>query len=280
MARIAKHLLLLLLFVSASIAQQPQLKDAEFMSHSLGHTMHYRILLPVSYEKGTQKYPVLYLLHGLYGNYKNWADKTSIAKYLAGADLIIVMPDANDSWYTNWATDPQQKYEDYIIKDLLAEIEVHYRTINARDSRWIAGLSMGGYGALKFGLKYPQLFSVSASFSGALDAPTQLRTEFPAFCQAVGSRVRRCHGATRSDNDIYQLVTSADAAALPYFYLTCGTADHLLAVDREFVAGLPQRKIRYEYHEFPGAHDWVFWDWSIAQFLRRMETFRDLPIFK
>lgn len=268
MLRIARLLLAVLLLVSSALAQLPQLKDAEFMSRSLGHSMHYRILLPASYPSGSQKYPVLYLLHGLYGDYKNWTDKTAITKYAAGANLIIVMPDGNDSWYNNWATDPKQKYEDYIIKDLLTEIAGHYRTIETRDSRWIAGLSMGGYGALKFALKYPQLFSVAASFSGALDAPTRLQTEFPAFAAQLKLVFGSANSPTRADNNIYTLVKEAQPATIPYLYLTCGTADHFLAVNREFVADLPKRKFRYEYHETPGAHDWIFWDRSVQDFLR------------
>jgi putative tributyrin esterase len=128
------------------------------------------------------------------------------------------MPDANDSWYTNWATDPQQKYEDYTIKNLLAEIQSHYRTINTPGSSWIAGLSMGGFGALKFGLK-SQLFSEAASFSGALDAPTNLPTEFPAFATQLDLVFGAASSATCYDNDIYKLIISSDPAIIPYIYL-------------------------------------------------------------
>jgi putative tributyrin esterase len=268
MLRLAKPLLAVLLFVASALAQTSQLKDAEFISPSLGRTMHYRILLPATYGASKQSFPVLYLLHGLNGDYKNWSDKTAVAKYLGTAGLIVVMPDADDSWYTNWATDPQQKYEDYVIKDLLSEIEGHYRTIDTRDSRWVAGLSMGGYGALKFGLKYPQLFSIAASFSGALNAPDGLSHDQPAFVEQLKRVYGSVDSRTRPDNDIYELVKFANPEKLPYLYLTCGTADHLLAANREFVASLPARKIRYEYHELPGAHEWTFWDRSIHDFLQ------------
>jgi S-formylglutathione hydrolase FrmB len=266
MLRATKHFFLLLALVSVSIAQLPQLKDADFLSQSLGRRMRYRILLPASYESSKQSYPVLYLLHGLYGDYKNWTDKTDVTKYLGGADLIIVMPDANDSWYTNWATDPQQKYEDYIVKDLVSEIESHYRTTTTRESRWIAGLSMGGYGAIKFGLRYPQLFSMVASFSGALNPDTKMAVEHPAFAPQLMKVYGPNTSATRASNDIYKLAEKIQPSTTPYLFLTCGTNDPFLSSNREFVAPLPAQHIRYEYHELPGAHSWEFWDHSIQLF--------------
>lgn len=268
MIRIAKQLIVLIALGTAALAQAPQLKEAQFTSNSLARTMTYRILLPASYETGKQTYPVLYLLHGLYGDYKNWTGKTEIAKYADGLDLIIVMPDANDSWYTNWDTDPKQKFEDYIVKDLISEIEGHYRTFHAREGRWIAGLSMGGYGAIKFGLKYPQLFSVVGSFSGAFDAPTRLQQEVPAFAAQLEKVFGPANSATRANNNILELVRSAKPETTPYLFITCGTGDRFLDVNRDFVSGLPALKLRYQYHELPGGHEWPFWDRSIHDFLR------------
>jgi putative tributyrin esterase len=267
MLRAAKQLFVIFALVSVTLAQLPKQQDAEFMSESLGRRMHYRILLPASYESSKQNYPVLYLLHGLYGDYKNWTDKTSIATHLGSADLIIVMPDANDSWYTNWASDPQQKYEDYIVRGLIDEIESRYRTVNARESRWIAGLSMGGYGAIKFGLKYPQLFSIVGSFSGALNPNTSMGKEHPPFAPQLMRVYGPEDSSTRTNNDIYKLAAQARPANAPYLFLTCGSEDPFLSVNRDFVAPLPATKIRYEYHELPGSHSWVFWDQSIQLFL-------------
>ncbi len=268
MRKFAKNVLLVVLLVSSAVAQSPLLKDAEFVSKSLGRTMQYRILLPESYSKGETRYPVLYLLHGLYGNYMNWADKTSLQKYVVGINVIIVMPDANDSWYTNWDSDPKQKYEDYIIRDLLSEVDKRYRTIPSRESRWLAGLSMGGYAAVKFGLKYPQLFSVVASFSGPFDAATRLQDEVPGFAAQLIKVYGPANSHTRTENDVNALEKQAASSSLPYFYLTCGTSDRFLAANREFVADLPSRHIPFEYHESPGVHDWTFWDHSIQAFLR------------
>jgi len=124
--------------------------------------MKYRILLPCGYQTAGRRSPVLYLLHGLYGNYLNWDSYTKLKRYAYKYDLIVVMPDADDSWYTNSACDPKDKFEDYIAKDMVAEIDGKFRTVRLRHARAIAGLSMGGYGALKIALRYPDNFVLPA----------------------------------------------------------------------------------------------------------------------
>lgn len=238
----------------------------------MGRAMHYRVYVPASYAQGEKRYPVLYLLHGLYGNQKDWSDRTEIKSYLDGADLIVVMPDANDSWYVNWDTDPKQRYEDYIIKDLVAEIESNYRIDVKRESRFIAGLSMGGYGALKFGLKYPQMFSFAGSFSGALNAPTRLEDQEQNFANQLDKAFGAKDSKTRADNDILRLIKVADVNAIPYLYLDCGSDDFLLQANRDFVAVLPGLHVRYQYQERPGKHEWPFWDRSIRQFLPLLQA--------
>lgn len=238
-------------------------REGSFQSAALGRPMRYRIILPSDYEAMRRRYPVLYLLHGLTGDYADWESKTNLAEYAQRLHLIIVMPDGNDAWYTNSAGDPQEKYEDYIAKDLIAEIDEQYRTISARYARAMAGLSMGGYGAMKFGLKYPQTFAFAASFSGALQVardadflsnrPGKSRDGVMKIFGPAGSQ-------TRAENDLYALVKKADPARMPYFYLDCGTEDGLLQPNREFVALLHQQKIAYEYRELPGAHAWDYWD--------------------
>ena len=268
MRQIRRQLIFLLLIVCAAAAQAPQLVEGAFQSKSLGRAMKYRVLVPASYQANdNRRYPVLYLLHGLYGDYKNWTELTAVAKHADGIELIIAMPDGNDSWYTNWNTDPKQKYEDYIVKDFTSEIETKYRVAAARETRYLAGLSMGGYAAMKFALKYPQMFSVAASFSGAFDAPTRLSKEMPAFSEQLTKVYGPANSTTRTENDVYLLMQKADAKALPYLFITCGTDDWLLPVNREFVEPLPKQAVRYEYHEWPGKHEWPFWDRSVRLFL-------------
>jgi S-formylglutathione hydrolase FrmB len=129
-------------------------------------------MLPSDYATNTQRrYPVLYLLHGLTGDENDWWTRTRLAEYAARYHLIIVTPGVGDSWYANSASDPRARYEDVIIKDLIPFIDAHYRTVPTRDGRAIAGLSMGGLGAVKFALRYPQMFAFAGSFSGAFGVP-------------------------------------------------------------------------------------------------------------
>ena len=145
-----------------------RLHDESFQSAALGEPMRYRVLLPDGYEKTLRRYPVLYLLHGLGGDYTDWTTRTNLVDYSKSLGLIVVMPDGGNQWWTN-AADGSARYEDYLAGDLPADVVKKFRTINSRYGRAIAGLSMGGYGALKLALKRPAAFTVAASFSGALN---------------------------------------------------------------------------------------------------------------
>jgi putative tributyrin esterase len=253
-------------------AVSPLVRDAHFHSAALSREMRYRIYLPHNYAAATQRYPVLYLLHGLYGNFENWDTFTHLSSYAAGMDWIIVMPDADDSWYTNSATAPQDKFEDYIAKDLIAEIDARYHTIRERHARAIAGLSMGGYAALKLALRDPQSFAFAGSLSGALDAARDLDTRLPEFAAKLMEVFGPAGDPARAQNDIFLLVERASPVELPYLYIACGTEDRFLSVNREFVAKLSQRHANYEYHETAGNHDWTYWDREIRPLMTVMES--------
>jgi putative tributyrin esterase len=251
-----------------SAAKHATLRDANFHSDSLGREMRYRVILPAGYEGCADRYPALFLLHGLYGDFENWSTRTSLVRYADHFRLIIVMPDAGNSWYANSATVPADKFEDYIIKDFIAEVDTHYRTVREPYARAIAGLSMGGYGAIKFALKYPRLFAVAGGISAALNAPADLDDKAPDFRPNLQSVFGPHDSETRRQNDLIVLLASAKSAQLPYIYLDCGTGDNLfLQSNRELVASLQERKAAYEFHEMPGAHQWDFWDAAILRFL-------------
>jgi putative tributyrin esterase len=237
-------------------------RDATFHSASLQRDMKYRIVLPAGYDGSAQRYPVLYLLHGLTGSYVDWESRTHLDTDAAALPLIIVMPDADDSWYTNSAANPQDRFEDYIAKDLVAEVDKTYRTIQTRHARAIGGLSMGGYGAMKLALKYPQLFIFAASFSGALDAANpQFKIPFgDKFNQQLLAIYGPPDNPARAQNNVYELARKANPAALPYLWIVCGTEDGLLAPNHEFVNLLDERKIAHYYAESAGGHSWQYWD--------------------
>jgi S-formylglutathione hydrolase FrmB len=181
----------------------------------------------------------------------------------------------DDGWYTDSSTVPRDKYESYILGELIPEIDKRFRTIAERRGRVIAGLSMGGYGSFKFGLKRPELFSVVGSFSGALTAPLPAGRDIAPSWKELIDSLASVYGPdgsqTRQDNDIYRLVEAAPAEnvrSLPFFYIACGTEDNLIKANREFNSLLAEKKIPHEFRELPGKHDWEFWDAQVQEFLR------------
>jgi putative tributyrin esterase len=242
-------------------------------SRLLSRTVSYRVVVPANYLESSRaetRYSVIYLLHGLAGHFDNWTDKTKLAEYAKGLDFIVVTPEGGDGWYTDSATVPNDKYENYIVKELIPEIDKSFPTIADRDHRMIAGLSMGGYGAIKFGLKYPELFSLVGSFSGALDAP--LNGEKNSFLRpSIISVFGPDDSKTRIDNDIFKLIRTATPEKLktyPFIYLDCGTEDSFLQTNRDFDALLVDKKLPHEFRELPGNHSWEYWDRQIQEFLR------------
>ncbi len=245
-----------------------RVQDGAFHSVALDREMKYRVLLPCGYKTGGGRFPVLYLLHGLYGDYLNWDTRTNLERYAEKYEMIVVTPDAGDSWYTNSATVPKDKFEDYIAKDLVAEIDGKFRTLRSRHSRAIAGLSMGGYGALKIALRYHDDFAFAGSLSGALDAPQDLGDKRPEFRDQLLKVFGPSGSAVRAENNVFSLLQSAGPKDLPYFYLACGSADGLLQINRDFAAQLSSRGAAYEYHETAGGHAWDYWDRSVQDLLR------------
>ncbi|HET6863104.1 MAG TPA: alpha/beta hydrolase family protein, partial [Pyrinomonadaceae bacterium] len=178
--------------------------------------------------------------------------------------MIIVTPEGNNGWYTDSATNQTEKYESYIINELIADVDSRYRTIRDRRGRAIAGNSMGGYGALKFGLKHPEFFKLAASMSGAFDTPT--RTDDKSIMAVFGD----AGSSVRQENDIERLARGVNPdkmASLPYFYLDCGLDDPWLGANNHFADVLSETKIPYEYRRLPGGHVWPYWDKQVREVL-------------
>jgi S-formylglutathione hydrolase FrmB len=235
-------------------------------SYSLEREVEYAVLLPTGYESSDLKYSVLYLLHGLFGSYQNWFELTNIEELAHDLKLIIVMPDGSDGWYSDSETIPENRYESYFINDLLHEVEKTYRVITAKEGRAIAGLSMGGYGAFKFAIRYPQAFKLAASFSGAFDAPERSdeapgfdwETLKPSVLQAFGPQ----DSITRTRNNLYTLVQSLqleDVRQLPHFYLECGLSDGFIDANLRLKRLFDSLEVVYEFAGIEGGHDWDYW---------------------
>ncbi len=260
---------------------QANLQERTFQSASLGRDSRYYALLPVDYARSQKRYPVLYLLHGWHGDYTNWVKLTKLVEYARRYSLIIISPDAKDSWYVNSATVPQDRFEDFVVKDLIQEIDSHWRTVPSPEGRAIAGLSMGGYGAVLLAFKHTDLFALAASISGAFDGPNGVERILPQLQQSVEQAYGEAGSRTRGENDIYNLARISDIQKVPYLFLDCGSQDPLLPSNRKLVEMLSTRKITYEYHEYEGAHTWAYWDHSLPMLLavtaRKLSTGRVQP---
>lgn len=266
--------------ISKAPAIAAEIQEHKLQSGLMAREMPYRVLLPTMYAKTDKKYPVIYLLHGLTGHFDNWTDKTKLAEYLAAYNFIVVTPEGNDGWYTDSSSVPNDKYESYIIKELIPEIDKKFRTDATRESRVIAGLSMGGYGSIKFGLKYPEMFALVGSFSGAFGAPSLSVKTLGSGWKALTDSIAGVYGdddsQTRKDNDIYRITREANPGklkTLPFIYISCGTEDFLIQENRNFNSLIVEKKIPHEFRELPGVHDWKFWDAQIQEFLRVANRF-------
>jgi putative tributyrin esterase len=219
----------------------------------------YRVVLPVNIPPGS-KLPVVYLLHGGNGSFRDWSNNTDVARF-AERGLILVMPDGDDSWYTNSTERPRDRYEDYIAQDLVTDVETRFPAASGRANRAIVGISMGGFGAVKLALRHPDQYAFVGGLSSALDAPGR-----PFSIARIGQyrHYRSIFGpvdsASRRENDPFVLARSVDPAKMPYFFLTCGDNEGLLATNRNFAQVLEQRHFPYEFHIVPGGHDWKQWN--------------------
>ena len=279
MKKLLTSVALLVLVFNVSFFAQTQAKSGfdtvQFQSKLIGATLPYNVILPTDYDKAkTTRYPVLYLLHGLTGHYDNWLSMTHLKEYAAQYQMIVVTPEGNNGWYTDSATVPSQKYETYILEELIPDVQQRYRAIQTRDGRAIGGLSMGGYGALKFGVKHPELFAFVASMSGALGATTWTEANLGTF-RSIWPTLAAVYGPAdspvRAANDIdklYREVPAERVTALPYVYLDCGTEDGLLQLNRSLADILLARKIPHEYRELPGAHNWTYWNAQVKEVLQ------------
>lgn len=249
----------------------------EVFDSSLTKRKHsFKALLPESYEISDRLYPALYLLHGLFGSSANWLELTGLQDYLRGCEVIVILPEGEDKWYTDGARIAEDKFESSFTEELIPAIEKKYKVSASRERRAVAGLSMGGYGAFKFALKRPDLFVFAGSMSGAFQAarivengcPPEWQELLPSLCEAFGE----ADDATRIENDLFKIVQEIPAEnvnRLPDLYFDCGTEDDFLKVNNELAGLLEEKNIAFEYREISGGHDWNYWDKQVRVILEK-----------
>ena len=271
----AAFFLLVILFLVPSALAQGHAECRSLPSKILGHPVPYCAILPPSYDsQPSQRYPILYSLHGLGGNSQTLIDSGGLDviedlwQQKQISEFIIVTPDAGRSFYVN-SRDGKVRYEDFFIREFIPYIESHYRIRADRQHRGVSGMSMGGYGALRFGFLYPNLFGSVSAHSGALVEKSPLGV---SSGQATGiSRVLGSAFGVPFDSAYWQrespftIVRDTPNLAMLQkgqlkIYFDCGTED-----DWGFNRGaqafhdlLVSRKIPHEFHLYPGGHDWNY----------------------
>jgi putative tributyrin esterase len=251
------------------LTQNTILRDVTFHSASMGRDMQYRVVLPADVRSG-EKLPVVYLLHGGGGEFRDWTNYSDVARF-AERRLILVMPQGDSSYYVNSATKLQDRYEEYIVNDLSLDVEARFPAATDRSNRAIAGVSMGGFGAAKLALSHPDRFRFAGGMSSAIDVP---RRPFSIKRALQWQHHRSIFGPWNSEvrkaNDPFVIATRADPARTPFLFLTCGEQEGLLAANRQFEALLTKQHVKHRFTTTHGGHDWAQWNRRLPELFENL----------
>jgi len=209
-------------------------------------------------------YPVLYLLHGIMRDQSGWVRFTALEQYVMDMGLVVVMPTTQRGQYINQANG--YRYSDFLTQELPQIVSKMFQVSTKREDTFIAGLSMGGYGAFKAALTYPELYSHAASLSGGLDIGYLYESDLLSKEELlVNFNNQNPRGG---EYDIFALAPkqASSGKTLPAFYMSCGTEDFLHEVNARFY-GEMKDILPLTYHEEPGSHVWNYWDRNIKKVL-------------
>jgi putative tributyrin esterase len=214
-----------------------------------------------------ERYPTLYLLHGLSDDHSIWQRRTSIERYVEGLNLAVVMPAVQRSFYTDMVTG--QRYWTFISEELPALARHFFPLSDVRDENYVAGLSMGGYGAFKLALTYPERYAAAASLSGTLDVVHLARAEQAAAQGELKHIFGEADALADSPNNLLSLATQMveQRSPRPGLYQWCGTEDFLYADNVHFREHAESLGLEVIYEEGPGGHEWSCWDAQIQRVL-------------
>ncbi|MCU1490647.1 MAG: esterase [Acidimicrobiaceae bacterium] len=227
-------------------------------SDTLGLASEATVIVPEA-EPPPHGWPTLYLLHGLSDDHSTWTRRTSIERYVEELPLAVVMPSAHRSWYTDQVEG--YRYGTFVMEELPRLMRQLFRFSDRRQDNFAAGLSMGGYGALKWGLAHPDSMAAVASLSGATDLAAHWST--PESRRTFGDLSQLRKGG----NDLFHLAEQASTDTLPAIYQWCGTEDHLYDENVRFRDHCQRLGLPITYEEAPGGHDWPYWDQMIQRVL-------------
>ncbi|MCJ8008293.1 alpha/beta hydrolase [Lederbergia wuyishanensis] len=253
--------------------------QVNFMSKTLGRSVPMNVILPVDKMtfpgmpvRAEKPYKTLYLLHGVLGNYTDWVTGTNIVRWAMERDLAVVMPSGDNMFYVDNPWTVTNQYGEFIGKELVDITRKMFPLSEKKEDTYIAGLSMGGYGALRNGLKYHDTFGCIAALSSALiiDGIENTTNDGPFF--ATRGYLEGCFGdltkVAESDMNPKWLANKLveDKVNIPDIYLACGKEDSLLEANQDFRNYLKNLDIEVTYEEGPGGHDWDYW----GQYIKRV----------
>ena len=254
------------------------LNQVNFFSETLGLLSSMYVLLPQRKlaemkNKRAPKYRTLYLLHGHSDDHTAWQRWTSIERYAEGLNLVVVMPAVHLSFYNDMAHG--SKYWQFISEEVPALVRDMFSLSSKREDNFVAGLSMGGYGAFKLALTHPDRFAAAASLSGALDIWAVVNPRSPrndktwlAEMQTVFGDLNKVPG---SKHDLMALAKKAAKGSIkPRLYQCCGTEDILHPDNLRFLEAARKLPLDLTYEEGPGEHNWAYWDRMIQNVLAWM----------
>jgi putative tributyrin esterase len=251
------------------------LTEVNFFSETLvlGCTM--LVLLPqrplVDVQKKPQnKFRTLYLLHGRSDDHAAWQRKTSIERYVEGLNLAVVMPAVHRSFYTDMVHGG--KYWQFISEEVPAVVHSLFPLSSARKDNFVAGLSMGGYGAFKLALRHPERFAAAASLSGGLDLGYTVWADNPRNDESRLAELRTIFGdlskVPGSEHDLIALAKKVSRGPVkPRLYQCCGTEDFIYPDNVRFREAVRKLPLDLTYEEGPGEHNWAYWDTMIQRVL-------------
>lgn len=243
------------------------LVQCRFYSEVLNLSTAMNVILPQPPEiQPGRTYPVLYLLHGLSDDETIWQRRTSIERYVRYINLAVVMPAVQRSFYTDMVCG--YRYWTFVSEELPVLARSFFPLSAARKDTFVAGLSMGGYGAFKLALTYPDRYAAAASLSGALDLADLTRVEHDDWLAEMEIIFGPLDRLVGSNNDLFHLARQAAAAPLrPRLYQCCGTEDFLYQDNRRFKELAMSLGLDLTYEEGPGEHEWGYWDQQIQRVL-------------
>lgn len=281
-SRLAAHLALIALLAVSVPAFAGTVVAREFKSQALNRPWSYAVYMPTDYETSNLRYPVMYLLHGNGGNLYDWVNSGHIQStadaLIASGEIppaIIVMPDAGSTWFV----DRKEKMETAVIQDLIPDVEKHFRTVNARNGRLIGGLSMGAYGALRFSLKYPEMFAAAALLSPAVYDP-----EPP---ESSSARRVGVFGWPDYDAEVWKSLNYptlwdaylAKKTPVPMYINSGDDDDFFIESEAARLYSLLRRnKQPAELRIVNGAHNWTVWESTIGDALSYVFRYSTRPV--